>query len=99
MLKTGVVVYASGPVAATICLLDRDELPPIPIHEVRKAVQKAAADKAPGPDGIPNRVLHQCLPILEGYLTHLFNECMRISYCPKHFRQSTTVVLRKPGKK
>ncbi len=32
------------------------------------------------------------------HLQILFNACVRMGYCPAHFRQSITVVLRKPGK-
>lgn len=39
-------------------------------------------------------MLNQILPHLE----HLFNACLRIGYYPKHFRKSTTVVIRKEGK-
>jgi hypothetical protein len=27
-----------------------------------------------------------------------FNQSLLLGYCPTHFRESTTVVLRKPGK-
>ena len=28
----------------------------------------------------------------------IFNQSLHLGYCPAHFRESTTVVLRKPGK-
>ena len=68
------------------------------LQEVRQALGRAAPDKAPGPDGISNRALQQAIPIIGPYLAAIFNECVVHSYCPSHFRHSTTVVLRKPGK-
>jgi hypothetical protein len=64
------------------------------------AIQRSASYKAPGPDGIPNAALKKAIEIqsLLTFLTHLFNECLQLGYCPNHFRESTTVILRKPGK-
>lgn len=76
------------------------QMPAVTEQEVRRAVLRAAPNKAPGPDGIPNMALHRALalPAFLTYLTDLFNACLQLGYCPKHFRKSTTVVLRKPGK-
>lgn len=74
--------------------------PLITSDEVMHAIQRSASYKAPGPDGIPNAALKKAIeiPSLLTFLTHLFNECLRLGYCPNHFRESTTVILRKPGK-
>lgn len=74
------------------------ETPPITLDEVRTAISNVKPNKAPGPDGIPNLVLQRLLPLIEHYLVNLFNACLQCHYCPDHFRQSTTVVIRKPGK-
>ncbi|KAG2000740.1 hypothetical protein GB937_010884, partial [Aspergillus fischeri] len=73
-------------------------MPPVTEEEVARAVKHAAPLKAPGPDGIPNAAIQRALPVVRPYLTHLFNACLSLDYCPKHFRESTTVVIRKPGK-
>jgi hypothetical protein len=73
-------------------------MPPVTEEEVARAVNCAAPLKAPGPDGIPNIAIQKALPLIRPYLTHLFNACLSLGYCPKHFRESTTVVIRKPGK-
>ena len=65
---------------------------------MRTAINNVKPNKAPGLDGIPNLVLQRLLPLTECYLVNLFNACLRCHYCPNHFRQSTTVVIRKPGK-
>ncbi|KAF7174489.1 hypothetical protein CNMCM5623_007539 [Aspergillus felis] len=53
---------------------------------------------APGPDGITNRVLQAVSHVLVPGLTGLYNQCIRLGYCPEHFRDAATVALRKPGK-
>ena len=74
------------------------ECPEITPSEVARAVRRAAPNKAPGTDGITNGILHQKLDILLPYLHRLFNACLQLGYCPAHFRESVTIVLRKPGK-
>jgi len=73
-------------------------MPAITLQEVERAISNAAADTAPGPDGIPNLALQKALPTIKHFLVNLFNECLRHGYCPSHFRSYTTVVIRKPGK-
>ncbi|KAJ6436485.1 hypothetical protein O9K51_10967 [Purpureocillium lavendulum] len=74
------------------------ECPDITRSEIERAVRRAAPNKAPGVDGIPNGILHQTLDILAPSLERLFNACLRLRYCPQHFREAITVVLRKQGK-
>ncbi|OHE90236.1 zinc knuckle [Colletotrichum orchidophilum] len=74
------------------------ELPPISENEVEEAIQKTAPLKAPGPDGITNKALQVAKPWISPHLTRAFNQSLQLGYCPQHFRTSTTVVLRKPGK-
>jgi len=65
---------------------------------IRTAVSKAAPDKAPGPDKIPNRVLQHALPDVERHLLTLMQGSLDLAYFPKAFKETKTVVLRKPGK-
>jgi ribonuclease HI len=74
------------------------ECPEITPSEIKKAVRKAAPNKAPGTDDIPNRILHQTLDLLLLSLHKLFNACLQQGYCPTHFKETITVALRKPGK-
>ena len=66
--------------------------------EIEKAVRTSAPNKAPGADGITNGILHQTIDILLPHLHKLFNACLQLGYCPRHFKETVTVVLRKPGK-
>ncbi|KAI1000147.1 hypothetical protein K3495_g8053 [Podosphaera aphanis] len=67
-------------------------------QEIEEALRKLPNDKAPGPDGIPNRFLKYCSKTLSKGLAELFNACLRLGYHPKKFKESTTIVIRKPQK-
>lgn len=73
-------------------------LPPITEKEMLEAIRSTSPLKAPGPDGLPNRVLQATAEIIVGHLSAIFNQSLRIGHCPAHFLSSTTVVLRKPDK-
>jgi ribonuclease HI/exonuclease III len=77
---------------------DQISFPDITEREVLQAIASTPPKKAPGPDGIINKVLHIIAAQLAPHLTRIYNWSLRLGYCPAHFRQSTTVVLRKPGK-
>ncbi|PPJ53230.1 hypothetical protein CBER1_11842 [Cercospora berteroae] len=66
--------------------------------DVAAVLKRLPPDKAPGPDGIPNRFLRECRGILARPLAALFQECLKRAYHPTPFRHANTVVLRKPGK-
>ena len=72
--------------------------PSITVEQIQAAVRRAAPKKAPGPDGISNRVIRKALPLIEHHLQALMQASLDIGYFPKAFRTSTTVVLRKPAK-
>jgi hypothetical protein len=74
------------------------DLPPITEKEILEAIKSTSPLKAPGPDGLPNRVLQATADTIVDHLASIFNQSLHIGYCPAHFRSSTTVVLRKPGK-
>ena len=62
------------------------------------ATKKLNAYKAPGPDGIPNVVLKKCVELLTDHLYFLFRAIFEIEIYPAEWKESITVVLRKPGK-
>uniref|UniRef100_A0A9Q8PH93 LINE-1 retrotransposable element ORF2 protein n=1 Tax=Passalora fulva TaxID=5499 RepID=A0A9Q8PH93_PASFU len=65
---------------------------------ITAVLRKLPAKKAPGPDGIPNELLKKCRDQLAPAVTAIFNACLQTGYYPIAFKQSTTVVLRKPQK-
>jgi exonuclease III len=77
---------------------DRIAMPPITEQEVGRAIQEASPFKAPGPDGILNKALQLAATWIKPHLTAIYNQCLNLGYCPQHFRESTTVVLKKQGK-
>ncbi|KAJ6117949.1 reverse transcriptase [Penicillium sp. IBT 18751x] len=70
------------------------QTPPITAKEIRDAIDRAAPDKAPGPDGIPNLAIQRAIqvPGVLTFLTNLFNACLNAGYCSLLFHESTTVV-------
>ncbi|KAM0742770.1 hypothetical protein ACQRIT_002947 [Beauveria bassiana] len=74
------------------------ECPAITLPEIERAVKSAPRSKAPGMDGIINGILHETIDLLLPCLHKLFNACLEQGYCPSHFKETITVVLRKPGK-
>jgi Endonuclease-reverse transcriptase len=54
----------------------------ITVEQIRAAVQRAAPKKAPGPDGIPNRVIRQALPLIECHLQALMQASLDMGYFP-----------------
>jgi endonuclease/exonuclease/phosphatase (EEP) superfamily protein YafD len=72
--------------------------PTITIYQIQKAVRRVAPNKAPGPDGITNKVLKQALPDIEKLLQTILQASINLSYFPRSLKETTTIVLRKPGK-
>jgi ribonuclease HI len=70
----------------------------ITTRQIQEAVSRLASDKAPGPNEISNRVLKNTLPIIDHHLQTLMQASLRTGHFPKPFKQTITVVLRKPSK-
>ena len=66
--------------------------------EVVEAIRRPKADKAAGPDGVPNRILQAFPEKLAGVLTPLYQACVDIGYHPRAFKEANTMALKKPGK-
>jgi len=75
-----------------------EDCPEITAEEIRFAIYKPAQDKAPGPDGIPHRILRLLSGPLSEPLRLLFNACLHVQHHPSCFRVATTIALRKPSK-
>jgi ribonuclease HI len=67
-------------------------------HQVEEAIKKLKAHKCPGEDGITNMVLINCAEIVVPTLGALFRASFRLEYMPEAWKDTKTVVLRKPGK-
>lgn len=62
---------------------------------VRRAFKRVNPRKAPGPDGIPGRVLRACADQLAGVFTNIFNASLSQSVVPISFKTSTIVPIPK----
>lgn len=77
---------------------EKEQTSPIIKEEVTTSVTRLAKGKTAGPDEVPAEVLQAGLSVLLDHLLWLFNTSLLLGYYPKHFRKSTTVALKKPGK-
>ncbi|CAK9834492.1 Retrovirus-related Pol polyprotein from type-1 retrotransposable element R1 (Fragment) [Anthophora retusa] len=68
-------------------------------EELRDAVRKMGArNTAPGPDGIPGRVLALALGVLGPRLRELFDSCLRAGQFPPLWKRGRLVLLKKEGR-
>jgi len=74
-------------------------LEPITAEEVGKTIRQLPNDKAPGPDGIPNEVLKILAPDISAGLAQAITQRLAVGSLPPTYKESTTIVLRKEGKK
>jgi hypothetical protein len=56
------------------------------IEEVRRAILKTKKDNAPGPDEIPNRVIHLIVHYSPGLIMRLFQACLDQGVHPEAFK-------------
>src|ERR1700678_3253109 len=72
--------------------------PQISASQIRRLILKLSPHKAPGPDGIPNIVLQKCVDLLLRRLICIYRAILELDVYYDPWKESTTVVLRKPGK-
>ncbi len=77
---------------------DSVAFPTIAIEEIQKAILKFLSQSALGTDNIPNKILKIGLPLIIPCLHWLFNSSLNLGYCTRHFWDSITISVRKPGK-
>jgi hypothetical protein len=66
--------------------------------EVLQAVRGLKVGKAPGPNGIPNRVLRHLPKRAITFLTKVFNAVLRRQYFSSAWNHARVVSILKPGK-
>src|SRR5207248_11472340 len=66
--------------------------------QVKRAIDKLAPSKAPGPDEIPNHILKRCLTTLQHHILALAQQSMMTGHFPQSFKETITLILRKPNK-
>jgi len=65
---------------------------------IQCAINELQPYKAPGPNGIPNIVIKQSTTALMPYLGILFRATFELEVYPDSWRQSSIIVLQKPGR-
>lgn len=68
------------------------------IEEIQEACLGTKPLKAPGPDGIPNKVIHIIARKIPEIIRKLFQACLNKGYHPKIFRRAEVIPIRKPRK-
>ena len=63
--------------------------------ELSTALSRLKSDKAPGPDGISNRILKACSEKLVELLSPLFQACVTHSYHLRAFKMANTIARKK----
>ena len=66
---------------------------------VRKLLGNLKINKAPGPDGLPARVLQECSASLAPILTHIFNKSLSSGMLPKDWSEANVTPIYKKGEK
>jgi len=67
------------------------------IDEVKRAILRSKKDSAPGPNKIPNRVIHLIARHSLAPIMKLFQACLNQEVHPDAFKKVMTVILRKEG--
>ncbi|CAH2228538.1 jg28018, partial [Pararge aegeria aegeria] len=73
--------------------------PPLSDDEIAEVWDRLRQSrKAPGPDGVPGRVLMLALEHLGGRLRQLFNDCLEAGRFPEVWKEGRLVLLQKEGR-
>ncbi|CAH1252373.1 Hypp9263 [Branchiostoma lanceolatum] len=67
------------------------------VDEVQEVLQGLHPNKAPGPDGIPNRLLKEAAPVISTSLCNLFNLSLSTSQLPAEWKQCNVTPVYKKG--
>jgi len=67
-------------------------------RQIETAIAKLGPHKAPGPDGITNQVLKKNVGVLKGHILKIVQTSLNTGHFPSPFKNTLTIVLRKPNK-
>jgi hypothetical protein len=71
----------------------------IPTSEVEKSLLNLNPTKAPGPDGIPTKILKDYAKEIAPTLTTIFNTSLKVGIVPKDWKRANVCAIHKKGKK
>lgn len=75
-----------------------DESLAVTEEEVMHFAKRIKDRKAPGPDGIPGKIVKITSGILSGQIAQIFTECLQEGYFPKVWKEAALILLPKEGK-
>jgi endonuclease/exonuclease/phosphatase family metal-dependent hydrolase len=76
-----------------------EDVPPVSMAELGAAVSRLRLKNgAPGPDGIPGRLITAVMPIIEGEVQSLLSLCLESGRFPRRWKSGKLVLLRKSGR-
>lgn len=68
-------------------------------EEFQKAIKRGlSGTTAPGPDGLPKRILALSMPILGDRIKQIYNSCLKFGYFPHTWKKAQLILLHKKGK-
>jgi Reverse transcriptase (RNA-dependent DNA polymerase)/Endonuclease-reverse transcriptase len=74
-------------------------LPEVTEQDLEQIIKKLPNNKASGPDGIPNEVIKHLRSLIQADLAVAISRHFAAGTLPASYRESTTIALRKEGKK
>ncbi|XP_052743527.1 uncharacterized protein LOC128199182 [Bicyclus anynana] len=85
--------------SSSVTIEDNGYVPLVTEEEIDVALERLQSKKtAPGPDGIPGRVIFITREFLEGRLRELFNQCLRTGQFPESWKEGLLCLIRKEGR-
>ena len=63
-----------------------------------RVASKLPLNKAPGPDGVRNKMIKAAWDLIKEPLRHIYNLCLTHAYCPKAWKTSKGMIIPKEGK-
>jgi hypothetical protein len=67
-------------------------------NEALNVIKELTKDKAPGLDGIPNKVIKRVAGVAPALFTRIFQACINQGVHLKQWKEATTILLRKSKK-
>lgn len=71
---------------------------PFTTEDVQHTIRKLKLGKAPGTDGVTNRVIKAAPEALTIILAELLNLCIKLGRWPSQWKKANTIILKKAGK-
>lgn len=78
--------------------LSEDNLEEINTDELLKVIEKINPRKAPGPDGVPSKVIKEMILINPAIFQKVFNSLIQTGQFPQNWKEAKVILIEKPKK-